>query len=100
VSLIRRRNPGCKGVRISSTPADSRGSVGHAPTSRTNSLPHHAATVVGNLPEVQVHIAWGDANMLAILPTADDLVRKLTEDPDQLNPCRPLLPPPRPAASR
>jgi hypothetical protein len=54
----------------------------------TDSLPHQAGTGTGighvpaDPPDVQVHIAWDDGSMLAILSTASDLVRKLTLDHD------------------
>jgi hypothetical protein len=56
------------------------------PKSRTDSLPHQVATVIGNLgdlPEVQVHIASVDANTLEMLPAAGGLLAKLTDDRDR-----------------
>jgi hypothetical protein len=54
----------------------------------TDSLPPQAGTGTGigyiaaDPPDVQVQIAWDDGSMLAILSTASDLVRKLTDDHD------------------
>ena len=53
----------------------SRGQTRHIKSARTH-LP-------GDPPQVQVHIAWDDASMLAILATADGRFRKraTTRDP-------------------
>jgi hypothetical protein len=77
------------GVRTSSPLELTRGAVGHAPKSRTDS-PHQVGTgtgigyLPGDPPQVHVHNARVDASRLAILATVGDRFRKGSYDHDPI----------------